>query len=117
MNSIDYMIAICVLAALVGVILVVLGAALGSVVYFVGGMLGRLPVGSREPAVYTPARPQVPPALRRAVLERDGYRCVVCGSDEDLELDHEIALSKGGATTYENLRVLCHTHNAQKGAS
>lgn len=57
----------------------------------------------------------IPTALRRAVLERDNYTCQRCNSRSFLELDHIIPRSKGGATTYENLQVLCHGCNMQKG--
>ncbi len=37
--------------------------------------------------------------------------CALCGTFEDLELDHKRPLSMGGSNTPDNLRVLCRTHN------
>ena len=59
----------------------------------------------------------IPDQLRLAVLSRDNNRCRYCGSNAYLELDHIIPLSKGGATSYENLQVLCRSCNLRKGAS
>ena len=75
---------------------------------------GVTPGGVAAPVPGT--RPRISPELRLAVLERDKWTCQECGSQEDLELDHEIPFSKGGATTYENLRVLCAKCNEEKGA-
>lgn len=58
----------------------------------------------------------IPDQLRLAILTRDNYRCRYCGSNAYLELDHIIPLSKGGATSYENLQVLCRNCNLRKGA-
>jgi hypothetical protein len=53
--------------------------------------------------------------LRWAVFRRDGYRCILCGSDEDLTADHIIAEVRGGPTALENLQTLCRCCNAKKG--
>lgn len=45
-----------------------------------------------------------------------GARCAVCGSTEDLHIDHVIPLSRGGTNTVSNLQVLCRHHNTSKGA-
>ena len=70
---------------------------------------------SPPPVIQSPVRPHIPAAMRRFILARDGYRCQECGSTEDLEIDHIIAWTKGGATTPENLEVLCRPCNASKG--
>jgi hypothetical protein len=73
-------------------------------------------------AANMPARPQervkerIPGPVRRAVYERDAYRCVVCGTWLDLTLDHIVPESKGGQATVDNLQTMCRTHNSQKGA-
>jgi 5-methylcytosine-specific restriction endonuclease McrA len=54
---------------------------------------------------------------RRFILERDSWACVECGAQDELEIDHVIPFSRGGACTVENAQVLCRTHNARKGAS
>ena len=49
--------------------------------------------------------------VRRAVLERDGYRCRDCGKAGRLEVHHEVPVWKGPALAYVrgNLRTLCRT--------
>jgi len=67
----------------------------------------------------TPRRPERQPiskAVQREVWRRDGGRCVECGSQENLEFDHIIPLSKGGGNTARNIQLLCQTCNRRKSS-
>ena len=66
------------------------------------------PVGRREP---------LPRDVRLAVWRRDRGRCRECGTGFDLQYDHVIPLALGGATSAENLQLLCGDCNRSKGAS
>ena len=48
------------------------------------------------------------------VWNRDGGKCVNCGSSEDLEFDHIVPHSKGGSNTYRNIQLLCESCNRSK---
>jgi 5-methylcytosine-specific restriction endonuclease McrA len=65
----------------------------------------------------SPRRDPIPRDVRLAVWQRDGGRCVECGSGFDLQYDHVIPFSMGGATTAENLQLLCADCNRAKGAA
>jgi hypothetical protein len=64
-----------------------------------------------------PARSPIPRAVRLVVFQRDGGRCVECGSGFDLQYDHVIPLALGGANTEANLQILCAPCNQAKGAA
>lgn len=61
-------------------------------------------------------RPYIPDELRLRVYTRDGFRCLRCGTAEDLSLDHIYPWSLGGPDTEENLQTLCRPCNSSKGA-
>jgi ankyrin repeat protein len=54
--------------------------------------------------------------VRREVWRRDQGKCVQCGSQEKLELDHIIPVSKGGSNTARNIQLLCERCNREKAA-
>ena len=67
----------------------------------------------------------IPPAVRRAVLVRDRYRCQMpgCGRTRFLEVHHKVARSAGGKNCPDNLITLCsachqlqHEHGMTEGA-
>jgi len=53
-------------------------------------------------------------SIRAAVLVRDGGRCRVCGGARNLEVDHIVPVSKGGASEEINLQTLCRRCNRRK---
>lgn len=73
---------------------------------------GWLPEGIRPKLRY---RAKISQPVRRLVFERDGYRCVTCGTSDDLTLDHIVPWSLGGSDTPDNLQTLCRVCNSRKG--
>ena len=45
--------------------------------------------------------------LRRAALQRDGYRCRECGTAGRLEVHHVVAVEVGGSNELANLKTVC----------
>jgi hypothetical protein len=64
-----------------------------------------------------PRREPIPREIRQAVFERDGGKCVECGSTFNIQYDHILPFAHGGATTVENLQILCADCNRQKSDS
>ncbi|HLS79237.1 MAG TPA: HNH endonuclease [Nocardia sp.] len=58
----------------------------------------------------------MPQHVRAEVFQRDGGKCGQCGAANYLEFDHIIPLSRGGATSVNNLQSLCRQCNLEKGA-
>ncbi|MEV0734055.1 HNH endonuclease [Polymorphospora sp. NPDC050346] len=56
----------------------------------------------------------VPQHVKTQVWQRDGGACVECGATSYLEFDHVIPLSRGGATSVQNLQILCRACNLRK---
>lgn len=58
----------------------------------------------------------IPRPVREAVFARDGHACVLCGTSEDLTIDHVYPRLLGGDDGEGNLQTLCRSHNSSKGA-
>lgn len=58
------------------------------------------------------------PEIKQLILERDGYKCVLCGRTEkegyELHVDHILPKDKGGKATFENGQTLCSICNFRK---
>ncbi len=54
--------------------------------------------------------------LRQRVLEEYGYRCMLCGSVDQIQVDHIQPRSKAPhlSLSFKNLQVLCKTCNKEK---
>lgn len=72
------------------------------------------PYEKSEEAIFI-KRAVITEEVRNRVFERDRYRCVRCGNDKDLSIDHIIPFSKGGLTKEENFQTLCKSCNSRKG--
>jgi len=53
-------------------------------------------------------------SLKWKIFKRDNFTCQNCGSQEFLELDHIIPISKGGKEKKENYQTLCKKCNVRK---
>ena len=53
-------------------------------------------------------------SVKNQVWNRDNGKCIQCESNSDLEFDHIIPWSKGGANTYRNIQLLCQKCNREK---
>jgi hypothetical protein len=62
-------------------------------------------------------RTAIPREVKKRVFQRDGGRCVQCGTDFEIQYDHVIPVALGGSSTEENLQLLCAQCNQAKGAN
>jgi 5-methylcytosine-specific restriction enzyme A len=55
-------------------------------------------------------------SVRHAVVERDGWACVVCGEQRRLEVDHVLPVRTHPELAFDpaNLQVLCGPHHTRK---
>ena len=60
------------------------------------------------------SREPIPEDVKFEVWRRDQGRCIICGSQENLEFDHIIPFSKGGSSTARNIQLLCQNCNRHK---
>jgi hypothetical protein len=53
--------------------------------------------------------------IREEVFIRDGHKCIACGSQRNLSVDHIYPESLGGTLELSNLQTLCKPCNSRKG--
>jgi len=64
-----------------------------------------------------PKRRTISKKIRLLILERDHYKCCLCGrtaKDTKLEVDHRVPVAKGGTDSLDNLWTLCIDCNRGK---
>ena len=65
--------------------------------------------------VHTPELEDFTDQQKREILERDNFRCVICGRGQaegiELHVDHIRPKSRGGKATINNGQTLCSQHN------
>ena len=54
------------------------------------------------------------PFSKNNVFSRDGFRCMYCGSRDQLTVDHIIPQSRGGKTDFDNCTTACRPCNNKK---
>ena len=57
---------------------------------------------------------------KKDIFARDGYRCYICKEDlglvsKEATLDHVLPLSRGGLSTFDNMKLCCKNCNNLKG--
>lgn len=62
-----------------------------------------------------PHRRIIPTSVKLEVWQRDGGKCVMCGSSNELHFDHILPYAKGGTSLKtDNVQLLCARHNLSK---
>ena len=88
---------------------------IGYVIVRLFSVLSKSSAVQAQQTTTTRRREPIPQYIKDQVWQRDNGRCIVCGSNRNIEFDHIIPYSKGGRNTYRNLQLLCEFHNRQKG--
>lgn len=55
----------------------------------------------------------ISPSVRREVRERDGGRCIICGSTNGIQIAHYISRGRLGLGIPQNLACMCHICHAE----
>lgn len=87
-------------------------------------LLASMPVTGRAalplPTKMHAERRKMSARLRFEILERDGFRCRLCGASPaadgaTLHVDHIVPITAGGTSVPDNLQALCRECNLGKG--
>ena len=83
-----------------------------------GGKCGRWRVNKADVENFSPPkkayRKKTDAKQRQKALERDGYKCQICGSTENLEVHHIKHREDGGTDALGNLVTLCALCHAEQ---
>jgi 5-methylcytosine-specific restriction endonuclease McrA len=57
---------------------------------------------------------------KKDIATRDGYKCYICKNflgltSKNSTIDHQVPLSRGGLSTFDNMRLCCTGCNNKKG--
>lgn len=57
---------------------------------------------------------------KRDIFARDGFKCYICGTElglisKNATIDHVVPTSRGGLSTFDNMRLCCDPCNNAKG--
>ena len=74
-------------------------------------------LASAKSAPIDSKRGHIPSDLRLLIWAKYEGSCASCGATSELQFDHIIPVVMGGATSEENLQILCASCNRSKGAS
>lgn len=70
---------------------------------------------AQPPRVNAERRRLIPTSVKLEVWKRDGGKCSLCGSVDELHFDHILPFAKGGTSlTAANVQLLCARHNLAK---
>lgn len=79
-----------------------------------------------QPGIYSSSRYRTAPnpkryipvkrKVRNEVMEKYEYKCVWCGTQKNLSIDHILPRSRGGKDDIQNLSVACRSCNTRKGS-
>lgn len=53
--------------------------------------------------------------IRKRIFDRDGNKCLRCGRQDQLSIDHIVSIKQGGWDSDDNLQTLCVFCNSSKG--
>lgn len=84
-----------------------------NLIYYVFDQYGLEPNPNQTRNKY--GRRAIPEATRQFVFERNGFKCVFCGTPTNLTIDHIIPVARGGKNDRDNLQTLCRSCNSRKG--
>lgn len=85
-----------------------------TILYWIKRYIPYLEFDKKKSAAKRNHDPEEARAMRRFRSKIPKSPCVICGSEDNLELDHIIPYCAGGRATSDNLQWLCHSCHLEK---